>query len=258
MSYQVKLDTFEGPLDLLLHLIDQEEMDIYDIQISKITDQYLEYLDTMQTLQLDIASEFLVMASTLLSIKSKMLLPTRNEHSFQGSLSLVIEEEDPRDELIRRLIEYKKFKEVSFFLKEKEISRSKIFTKAPSDLSLFIETEEVNPVEGINIYHLIEAFQKALKRYSYKDPITRLKREEISIKDRMNHILQMLQSTKHDLFFSDLLKDITDRSDIVVTFLSLLELIKQKQIICIQKNPFDDIIIRYSPPYIRGGNIHGL
>ncbi|TCS84093.1 segregation and condensation protein A [Tepidibacillus fermentans] len=246
MSYQVKLDTFEGPLDLLLHLIDKEEMDIYDIQISKITDQYLEYLDTMQSLKLDIASEFLVMASTLLSIKSKMLLPSRNEHSFQGSFILDVEE-DPRDELVRRLIEYKKYKEVSMALREKELARSKIFTKAPSDLLPYVEVGEVNPVEGISIYHLIETFQKALKRYSYKEPISKVSREEISMKDRMEQIIQILQSSGRELFFSDLLADVYCRSEIVITFLSLLELIKQKQIICIQKNPFDDIVIQYSP-----------
>lgn len=107
MTYQIKLDVFEGPLDLLLHLIDKEEMDIYDIPIAKITDQYLQYIHTMQTLKLDITSEFLVMAATLLSIKSKMLLPTRTDPSLQQLLEMDIDEVDPREELIHRLLEYK-------------------------------------------------------------------------------------------------------------------------------------------------------
>ncbi|WP_339062611.1 segregation/condensation protein A [Tepidibacillus marianensis] len=257
MSYQVKLDAFEGPLDLLLHLIDKEEMDIYDIQISKITDQYLEYIHSMQTLKLELASEFIVMASTLLSIKSRMLLPSRNEQSFQGSFGLDAEE-DPRDELVQRLIEYKKYKEISYTLREREVARSQIFSKAPSDLTPYAEVEETNPVEGISIYHLIEAFQKALQRLSYKEPITRVHREEISIKDRMEQILQLLQSRPTDITFADLFGQSYHRSDIVITFLSILELMKQKKVSCLQKNPFDDIVIQYSSLSKRGGNVDGL
>jgi len=258
MSYQVKLDAFEGPLDLLLHLIDKEEMDIYDIQISKITDQYLEYIHSMQTLKLDVASEFLVMVSTLLSIKSRMLLPSRIEQSFQVAFGLDIEEEDPRNELVRRLIEYKRFKEISFTLREKEVARSQIFSKAPSDLTPYIEIEEVNPVEGISIYHLIESFQKALKRLSYKEPITKVQREEISIKDRMDQIVEFVQSSKRDLSFTDLFEQSYHRADIVITFLSILELMKLKKIICLQENPFDDIVIQNFPLSKKGGDFNGL
>ncbi len=244
MPYQIKLETFEGPLDLLLHLIEKEEMDIYDIQISVITEQYLEYIRTMQSLKLDITSEFLVMASTLLAIKSKMLLPVRNEDEFEPIMDMDYEE-DPREELVQRLLEYKKYKQLSIILKEKEIERSQLYTRPMIDLSLYRVEQESNPVEGINLYHLIDAFQKALKKYSYRDPITKIEREEISVHDRMIEIMELVED-EGILFFSKIISLGNSKSDIVVTFLSILELMKQKKIICVQSVNFDEIVIHYN------------
>jgi len=245
VDYQIKLDSFEGPMDLLLHLIEKEEMDIYDIKISKITDQYLEYIHTMQTFKLDITSEFIVMAARLLALKSKLLLPIHEP--IDTMLDYEFDEADPREELIQRLIEYKKYKEISGVLKEMEIERSKIYTRPPGNLSQYLIQEEENPVEGISIYHLIDAFERALIKYSYKDPLTKVEREEISVKDRMNQIINLMIVNNGIIHFSDIIVPKLSRSEIVVTFLSILELMKQKVIFCVQTKTFDDIVIHHTP-----------
>lgn len=253
MSYQIKLETFEGPLDLLLHLIEKEEMDIYDIQIAKITDQYLQYIHTIQQLKLDVTCEFLVMAATLLSIKSKMLLPNHND---ELDIGMDYEEDDPREELIQRLIEYKKYKELSKSLREMEIDRSKIYTRSASSLASYLILEEENPVDGISLYHLVDAFERALTKYSYRDPLTTIEREEITVKDRISQIISLLKNHNGIIYFSDLFIRGSSKSDIVVTFLSILELMKQKTILCVQNQTFDEIVIHYTPN--EGDEKHGL
>ncbi len=254
VSYQIKLDTFEGPLDLLLHLIEKEEMDIYDIEVSKITDQYLQYLHTMQTLRLDVTSEFLVMASTLLSIKSKMLLPLHVEETDDYYLN--DDGIDPREELVQRLIEYKKYKYLSETLKEKELERHRIFTRSPSDLTAYFVEQEQNPVEGISVYRLFDALEKAFIKASYRDPLTKIEREEISVQEKMDQIIQLLHEHQGIIYFSDIVLIRPSRSEIVVTFLSILELMKQNKISCVQSHAFDDIVIHESPS--KGVIEHGL
>lgn len=239
MTYQIKLDSFEGPLDLLLHLIEKEEMDIYDIQISKITDQYMEYINAMQSLKLEVTSEFVVMAATLLAIKSKMLLPIYDPID----IDFEVDEEDPRELLINRLIEYKKYKDLSLELREMEIARSKIFTRPQANLSQYVSQDEGNPVSGISIYHLVDAFERALKKYSYKEPLTRIEREEISVKDMMKQITNFLENNNGIIHFSDLVNQCHSKSEIIVAFLSILELIRQGTIFCVQSKIFDDIVI---------------
>jgi len=239
VTYQIKLDSFEGPLDLLLHLIEKEEMDIYDIQISKITDQYMEYINAMQSLKLEVTSEFVVMAATLLVIKSKMLLPIYDPID----IGFEADEEDPRELLINRLIEYKKYKELSLELREMEIARSRIYTRPQANLSQYIAQEGENPVNGISIYHLVDAFERALKKYSYKEPLTRIERDEISVKDMMKQITNYLSINNGIIHFSDLVNECHSKSDVIVTFLSILELIKQGTIYCVQSKIFDDIVI---------------
>lgn len=166
--YLVKLEAFEGPLDLLLHLIHRLEIDIYDIPVSEITEQYMEYIHTMQELELDVASEYLVMAATLLSIKSKMLLP-RQEEEWSDEEIIEEEQSDPRDELVTRLIEYKKYKEAAVKLKELESERALVYTKPPSDLSEYLEEKEPILQKGnVTVYDMIAAFQKMLKRKKLK------------------------------------------------------------------------------------------
>ncbi|GAA4709429.1 segregation/condensation protein A [Brevibacillus fulvus] len=242
MSYSIKLESFEGPLDLLLHLIDKAEVDIYDIPIAEITEQYLSTIDTMHALQLDVASEFVVMAATLLSIKSKMLLPKKEEHVFQPLFEMDVEEVDPREELVQRLLEYKRYKQLAEQLREMEIGRSQVYTRPPEDLTPFIKEEE-KTIQDVTLYDLLSALEKMVQRIKTKEPLTKVSRDEISIKDRMREIREMLRAGGGMVRFSQLFAVSASRTEIVTTFLALLELMKAKQVTCIQNQLFQDILI---------------
>lgn len=237
---KVKIDAFEGPLDLLLHLIQKAEVDIYDISVSEITDQYVAFIRDMQQFELDIASEFLVMASTLLSMKSKMLLPKPEVLFDESELE---EELDPREELIRRLLEYKRYKDVADTLREQEVKRSLLYTRAADDLSPYMEQEEVNPVQNVSLFDLLDAFQLALKKTDEK-PMTTVHRDEISIDDRMKEMLGYLREHGR-IGFQTLFQQSRAKYDIVVTFLALLELMKNHQVRCVQFQLFDEIWITF-------------
>jgi segregation and condensation protein A len=243
MPYQVKIDAFEGPLDLLLHLINRLEIDIYDIPVSQITEQYLEYIKTMNELKLDVASEFLVMAATLLAIKSKMLLP-KHEEVFDEEENDFSYEEDPRDELVERLIEYRKYKEAANDLKTLEEERGLMFTKPPSDLSDFAkETTLVRTDLNVSLYDMLSAFQKLMRRKKLQRPMaTKIARQEISIEKRMEEILEDLKTFKGRRNFNDLFP-YPLKEHIVVTFLAILELIKRKEIDVEQHENFGDIFV---------------
>lgn len=236
----VKIDSFEGPLDLLLHLIQKAEVDIYDISVSEITTQYVDYIHEMQQMELEIASEFLVMAATLLAIKSKMLLP-KKEELFDPLLDM--EEMDPREELILRLIEYKKYKELAFQLREKEVARSQIYTRPADNLSIFIEQEEPNPVANISLFDLLEAFQDVI-RVKEQAPMTKVERDELSIDTRMLEIKEMI-TLKGKITFVQLFEKGWSKDGLIVTFLALLELMKKKEISCEQPSLFADIWISH-------------
>ncbi|WP_059171005.1 segregation/condensation protein A [Bacillus sp. FJAT-27445] len=244
MHYNVKIDTFEGPLDLLLHLINSLEIDIYDIPVAQITEQYLLYIHTMKELKLDLASEYLVMAATLLAIKSKMLLPKQEEELFDDGIETGFEE-DPRDELVERLIEYKKFKEAAHGLKEFEEERSLIYTKAPSDLSEFQKeaiTQRALP-PTVSLYDMLGAFQKLMRRKRLQKPLaTKIARQEISIEKRMDEILDLLSDKAKGVDFYDLFP-LPEKDYIVVTFLAVLELMKRNEIIAEQTENFGGIHI---------------
>ncbi|WP_406590201.1 segregation/condensation protein A [Bacillus atrophaeus] len=249
LEYQVKIDSFEGPLDLLLHLINRLEIDIYDIPVAKITEQYLLYVHTMRELELDIASEYLVMAATLLSIKSRMLLPKQEEELFEDEL---LEEEDPREELIEKLIEYRKYKDAAKDLKEREEERQKSFTKAPSDLSEYAkEVKQTEQKLSVTVYDMLGAFQKVLNRKKIARPTeTTITRQEIPIEDRMNEIMKSLKTTGTRINFMALFP-YEQKEHLVVTFLAVLELMKNQLILIEQEQNFSDI-------YITGSeSIHG-
>lgn len=244
MQYNVKIDSFEGPLDLLLHLINKLEIDIYDINVAEITEQYLEYIHAMTELQLDIASEFLVMAATLLAIKSKMLLPKYEDDIFDDELMLE-PEEDTRDELIERLVEYRKFKEAAGDLKALEQERGLIFTKPPSDLSGFAAEMEDDSRRDLDVslYDMLAAFQKLLKRKKLQAPLsTKITRQEIPIELRMEEILVVLKNKKGKTPFEELFP-IHDKNHIVVTFLALLELMKRQEVFVEQDQNFANIFV---------------
>lgn len=228
MAYEVKVEAFEGPLDLLLHLIHRLEIDIYDIKMKEITSQYMEHVHAMQVLELNEASEYLVMAATLLSIKSKMLLPTETlelEDDLEFSM-----EEDPRDELVRRLLEYKRYKEAAGELKELESGQSLHFTKLPS----IVETEKSATIQVLDqtyeVYDLLGAFQRMLKRKQLQAPLaTRISRTEVSIKEQMNQVVTKLKAARGKMAF-DKLFETHEKAIVVATFLSLLELMKRQMI----------------------------
>lgn len=243
MPYKVKIDAFEGPLDLLLHLINRLEIDIYDIPVAQITEQYLIYIHTMKELKLDIASEFLVMAATLLAIKSKMLLP-KNEEMIEDMDNEVPYDEDPRDELVERLIEYRKFKEAANDLKSMEEERSLMYTKPPSDLSDFAKEKQPEKAElNVSLYDMLAAFQKLLRRKKLQRPMsTKIARQEISIEKRMSEIMDELKHLKGRKNFNDLFS-YPEKEHVVVTFLAILELIKRKEIDVEQQENFGDIFV---------------
>ncbi|MFC0299392.1 segregation/condensation protein A [Virgibacillus soli] len=236
-TYKVKLDSFEGPLDLLLHLINQYEIDIYDIPMAEISEQYMHYIHTMQHLELNIASEYLVMAATLLAIKSNMLLPKQELDNDIDEY-----EEDPREELIKRIIEYKTFKEAATTLKDKEIDANQIYTRPP----YVLEQDEVQAVvkQGdVSIYTMIDALDRVFKRKKWKQPLeTRVHRAEIPIEQRMEEVLDILSKAPNGTVFDNLFPYPT-RSHIVVTFMAILELMKKGNIICKQEKPFEQILL---------------
>lgn len=214
-SYEVKLGNFEGPLELLLHLIKKNEINIYDIPIALITQQYIETLDLMKSLNLAIAGEFLVMAATLIHIKSKTLLPP--SETDEG-----VEETDPRQELVWRLLEYQKFKEASERLEERESLWREIFRREPSP-SPELLPEEV-PLVDVTLYDLLDALKNVLSRLPDKK-LLQVTAEELSVKDRMQFLIERMENTE-TLLFEALFETAKNRYTVVVTFLALLEVIR--------------------------------
>jgi segregation and condensation protein A len=219
-AYPVRLQNFEGPLDLLLHLIKTHELNIYDIPIALITHQYLEYIDLMQEMNLDVAGEFLVMSATLIHIKSRMLLP-RPDPAQEDP------EEDPRDALIRRLLEHQKFKAAAELLHERETLRSAQWTRADGPIAA-IAGEAPEPEIEVDLFSLISAFRNVVER-SKQRPKIYLPGEQIPIEERIDQLLGKLSETEA-CGFEDLFADMQSRAGMIVTFLALLEMIRLKLI----------------------------
>jgi segregation and condensation protein A len=245
-----KLETFEGPLDLLLHLIDKAEIDIHDISINDITDQYMAYLDAMQELELDITSEFLVMAATLLSMKSRQLLPKPPVTEEPWYIDEDDEGLDPREDLIRKLIEYRKYKSVAVQLREKEWDRSQVYTRESTDLTPFLKVMPVNPVEGLHVDDLVRAFRKAMRRMEGRHKVSAIRKDEVSVKDRIRDIIDTMKqralSGEGKIMFSQLVGEQFNRDEIVVTFLAILELMKRRWVSCHQSELFDEIVLTWT------------
>ena len=234
MHYEVKINEFEGPLDLLLHLIKKSNIDIYDISLVEITNQYLDYINKMEELNLDIASEYLVLASELLQYKSSMLLPKKEETPDEY-------EEDFKSELIKKLVDYKKYKEVCETFKVLEENRSNFYTKTPSDISLYSEKSLNN--DNVTVDDLIDAFKKFMERREFEKPLnTKITTKELSVSDRVVEIRNILRNKKSVNFMELFTR--RDKSYVVVTFLSILEMAKDLEISIEQDNNFNDIIIK--------------
>jgi segregation and condensation protein A len=235
-SYTVKLEVFEGPLDLLLHLIKKNEVDIYDIPLSIITREYLDYIKMMKELNLEIAGEFLVMASTLIQIKSKTLLPALADEESSEE-----EEEDPRAELVRRLLEYQKYKEAAVSLTEREMLGRDTYARSFISPELADMQPEEEPVE-VELFELIEAFRKVLDRVS-EESFHEVGAESITIAERINEILSQLEG-KESLLFEELFPEHFNRDFLIATFLAVLELCKLKMVKVVQANRYGSIWIQ--------------
>ncbi|PYM00970.1 MAG: chromosome segregation protein ScpA [Verrucomicrobia bacterium] len=233
-DYKVKLEIFEGPLDLLLYLIKRDELDIYDISIERITRQYLEYLQAFKELNIDVAGEFIVMAANLLYIKSRSLLPVDQQPPEEEA-----EEDDPRWELIRQLIEYKKFKEAAAQLHDRAVEQENIFVRGEISTS-----ESVRPLllGEVGIFQLINAFQNVIKRVEAREELQQIFGENYTVSDKIEVILARV-SEGGALKFSELFAEMASRVEIVVTFLALLELIRLKQVRAMQPGQFGEIEI---------------
>lgn len=227
---KVKLEIFEGPLDLLLYLIKKNHINIYDIPISLVLEQYLEYLRLLKLLDVNVASEYLVMAATLIQIKSRTLLPNEEE-------SMEEEEEDPREELVKKLLEYQKYKKVAQSLRKKETNRLKYLTR-PDSLS---EYKPENLYFEASIFDLITAFKTALKDVP-KDVFLEVIKDEFTVEQKIHDILHLLLE-KNTIGLNTLFTNSKNKIEIVATFLAILELIRMKEIGVFQKDLFGKIII---------------
>lgn len=236
MGYKLRLEMFEGPLDLLLYLIKKNDIDIYDIPISEITDQYMEYIEAMKTIDLNAVGDFLVMAATLMHIKSKMLLPP-------DPLAEEEVEEDPRDELVRRLEEYKRFKEIAEELKQKESFRQDLFPRNLDEAAINELKEDAKEVLiEATLFDLINALSLALKKVPEKTTY-QVTREEFTVEQKIHALLHLLVE-EESVNLVDLFAKAQDKMEMVVTFMAILELVRLKEIICVQRRMFEDIVIQ--------------
>ena len=233
-KYVVTIDNFDGPLDLLLHLIKEQDIDIYDIKIEDITKQYLDYIRHMKELNLEIASEYLVMASELIEMKSKMLLPKKKEKEDDDY------EEDPRELLIERLLAYKRYKEVTSEFKDLELTRKMVFTREPDNLNRYVKEDE-NSAE-LGVADLIDAFNNLLKRKELDRPIaTKITKKELSVTEKVNKIKNILRNKKK-INFEDIF-EVSTKEEVIISFLSVLEMVKKDEILLTQEGNFKNIVI---------------
>jgi len=235
-EYKVKLEVFEGPLDLLLYLIKKDEVDIYDISLERITAQYLEFMDAFKVLDLELAGEFVVMAANLIYLKSRALLPASVQPPDEEA-----EEEDPRWDLIRQLIEYKKFKDAAAHLSHRELEQSNLFARLPDSPDA---AQPERPLGDVSVFDLINAFNNILKRIATKsEDLREIFEENFTVSDKIDLIMK-LTSSGVPLKFTELFADAASRAEIVITFLALLELVRLKQLRCIQPEVFGEIELR--------------
>lgn len=236
MGYKLRLEMFEGPLDLLLYLIKKNDIDIYDIPISEITDQYMEYIEAMKTIDLNAVGDFLVMAATLMHIKSKMLLPP-------DPLAEEEVEEDPRDELVRRLEEYKRFKEIAEELKQKESLRQDLFPRNVDEAAMNELKQDAKEVLiEATLFDLINALSLALKKIPEKSTY-QVTKEEFTVEQKVHELLHLLIEVDN-VNLVELFGKAQDKMEMVVLFMAVLELVRLKEIVCVQRRMFEDIVIQ--------------
>lgn len=235
LPYEVVLDKFSGPLDLLLHLIRKQEVSIHDIPIAAVTDQYLAYLHAMEDLSLEIASEFVVLAATLLAIKSRMLLPRAVADTNEG------EEGDPRAELVELLLDYQRAKWAAEQLRDRQQLQSLVYTREALDLTAYAPTSPP-PVTGVTMWDLVDAYRRLWRRLPQTPREAHIKGQTISVERMMEAMIERLRVWQR-CSFTQLLQVAHDRPQLVSSFLALLELVKNRQVFCEQSGPFSDILV---------------
>jgi segregation and condensation protein A len=236
-EYKVQFEVFEGPLDLLLYLIKKEEVDIYEVNLTKLATQFTTYIDLMREFDLEIAGEFLVMASTLMFIKSRELLPVDQQVQVEGE----DEGEDPRWELIRQLVEYKKFKDAAAQLQSLETRQENVFPRLPGKLEF--ESAAPAPKPDVSIFDLLNAVNGVLQRFKKREGDGRdIFEDKWTVSEKIEFILKII-SERGSVRFAELFESAANRSEVICTFLALLELIRLKQLVCAQPEPFAEIEI---------------
>jgi segregation and condensation protein A len=241
-ALRVELATFTGPLDLLLHLIKEQEMDIYEIRLEKLTEQYLERLDKMREENLAVAGEFLVMAATLIYLKSRTLLPVQDRPPEE------VEDEDPKWELIRQLIEYRKFKEAAGQLGDREALHSRIFGRIPERV---VVKQAMQGPGQVSMFDLVWAFQKVLRSVEDRSKVGRFEDEKFTVGQKIEFLLDRIVPGE-EILFEDLFRSMSSRGEVVVTFLAMLELIRLRQLAAVQEGPLQPIRIRRTPEGVLG------
>jgi len=240
-EYKVKFEVFEGPLDLLLYLIKKEEVDIYEVNLTRLATQFIEYIETLRLLDLEIAGEFLVMAATLMFIKSRELLPVDQQVQVEGEE----EGEDPRWELIRQLVEYKKFKDAAAQLQVLEAQQENVFPRRPGRPEFTSEIPAPRP--EVSLFDLINAVNSVLKRLDQREVAREIFEDKWTVSAKIEQLMQSLAGRPR-LKFSELFEGATSRSEVVCTFLALLELIRLKQLTAVQESAFGEIEICRAQP----------
>jgi segregation and condensation protein A len=244
-EYKVQFEVFEGPLDLLLYLIKKEEVDIYEVNLTRLATQFIEYIDLMRQFDLEIAGEFLVMASTLMYIKSRELLPVDQQVQVEGEE----EGEDPRWELIRQLVEYKKFKDAAARLQVLEAEQENIFPRLPGKLEF--DSAVPPPKPDVSIFDLLNAVNGVLQRFARREDRDDIFEDKWSVSEKIEAILRAI-SGRGSLRFAELFASAASRSEVICTFLALLELIRLRQLVCSQPEAFGEIEIRLAAPTAAG------
>ena len=240
-DYRVQFEVFEGPLDLLLHLVKKEEVDIWEVNLTRIATQFIEYIELMRELDLEVAGEFLVMASTLMFIKSRELLPADQQIQAEGE----DEEEDPRWELIRRLVEYKKFKDAAGQLQTREVEQESIYPRQPAKPEFGSDRAPTKP--EVSLFDLINAVSQVLARFQQRSGPREIYEDKWTVSEKIEHLRKRI-AERASFRFSELFEHTTSRSEVVATFLALLELIRLKVLAVVQPAAFGEIEIQRAEP----------
>ncbi|MFM7101670.1 MAG: segregation and condensation protein A [Verrucomicrobiota bacterium] len=243
-DYRVQFEVFEGPLDLLLHLVKKQEVDIYQVNLTRIATEFVAHLEQMRELDLEVAGEFLVMAATLLYLKSRELLPVDQQVRPDGDDT---DEDDPRWELIRRLVEYKKFKDAAAQLQEQEAVMDRVYERRPGRPDLGPEAAVPGRRETMSVFDLVNAVSVILRRFHDRTDVSEIAADPFTVSEKIEALREMV-ARRARFPFSELFAAARSRVEVVVTFLALLELVRLKQLVCLQATDFGEIDIEAAPP----------